>query len=247
VGQPEKRIGKKQAALGISPGRCVFLHFFALDRGGSIRNAVGAGARLSHGCLAWNRTGGCVPRKVEESVPKPYYTADMVREMPDDGNRYELVYGELLVTPTPRVLHQVVVTRLSVALTQYAVRHRTGYVFGVPGDITWGRTDVLVQPDLFVAPVEEVRTNDWEQVRSLTLVVEVLSPSSMNSDRFTKRRRYQDAGVPLYWVVDADQQRVEIWTPDDSFPRIERDRLIWHPAGAGEPFTLELQELFQPV
>lgn len=188
-----------------------------------------------------------MPRKVEESVPKPYYTAGMVREMPDDGNRYEVVYGELLVTPTPRVLHQLVVARLTVALTQYADRHGAGQVFGVPGAITWGRSDVLVQPDLFVVPLEEVRTNDWEQVRSLRLVVEVLSPSSSKSDRFTKRRRYQDARVPLYWVVDADQQRVEIWTPDDSFPRIEVKSLVWHPAGAREAFTLELQELFRPV
>lgn len=188
-----------------------------------------------------------MPRKVEESVPKPYYTADMVREMPEDGNKYELVYGELLVTPTPRLLHQLVVMRLTFALTQYAERYAIGYVFGVPGNITWGRTDVLLQPDLFVAPLEEVRTNDWEQVRSLMLVVEVLSPSSMKSDRFAKRRRYQDARVPLYWVVDANQQRVEIWTPDDSFPRVELERLIWHPAGVGQAFLLELQELFRPL
>jgi Uma2 family endonuclease len=104
-----------------------------------------------------------------------------------------------------------------------------------------------VQPDLFVAPLEEVRTNDWERVRSLMLVVEVLSPSSMKNDRFSKRRRYQDARVPLYWVVDADQQRVEIWTPDDSFPRLEWERLSWHAPGVEQPFTLELKELFRPV
>jgi len=51
----------------------------------------------------------------------------------------------------------------------------------------------------------------------------------------------------LYWIVDGDEQRVEVWTPDAEFPTIERQRLVWHPAGAGQPFTLELADLFRPV
>jgi Uma2 family endonuclease len=188
-----------------------------------------------------------MPKKVEESVPKPYYTADMVRALPADGNKYELVYGELLVTPAPRLLHEIVVARLTFALTQYMQSYPIGFVFGVPGDITWGRKDVLVQPDVFVAPLEEVRTLDWEEIRGLMLVAEVLSPSSAQSDRFTKRKRYQDALVPLYWVVDADRRSVEIWTPDDPFPRVEMERLIWHPKGVDEPFALDLKELLRPV
>jgi Uma2 family endonuclease len=188
-----------------------------------------------------------VPGKVEESVPEPYYTADMARQMPEDGNRYEVVYGELLVTPAPRLLHQLVLGRLTFELTQYAERHRIGQVFGVPADITWGRTDVLVQPDLFIAPFDEVRTLDWEQVRGLMLVVEVMSPSSMKSDRFTKRKRYQDAEVPLYWIVDADRRTVEIWTPQDTFPRIENERLVWRPSESDAAFALELEDLFRPI
>ena len=55
-----------------------------------------------------------------------YYTADMVRAMPDDGNRYEVVYGELLVTPAPRLWHQVLVKRLSRALDACLERHPIG-------------------------------------------------------------------------------------------------------------------------
>jgi Uma2 family endonuclease len=176
-----------------------------------------------------------------------YWTASMVRALPADGNKYELVYGELLVTPAPRVLHEIVVARLTFALTEYARRYSVGFVFGVPGDITWGREDVLVQPDVFVASVEEVRTLDWERVRELSLVAEVLSPSSLKHDRFTKRRRYQDARVPLYWILDPDAREVEVWTPDDAFPGVERERIEWHPAGAAEPLTLELADLFGPV
>ena len=88
---------------------------------------------------------------------------------------------------------------------------------------------------------------DWSRVRDLLLVAEVLSPSSAQYDRFIKRRRYQEAGVPLYWIVDPDERRGEVWTPADSFPAFEDARLVWRPAGAGEPFTVELSDLFRPV
>ena len=63
-----------------------------------------------------------------------------------------------------------------------------------------------------------MRTLTWSRVQTLLLVVEVLSPSSVKADRFLKRLRYREAGVPLYWVVDADDRSVEIWTPRDDFP-----------------------------
>jgi Uma2 family endonuclease len=175
-----------------------------------------------------------------------YYTADMVRAMPDDGNRYEVVYGELLVTPAPRPWHQVVVQRLSFALGKYLEREPAGLVLSSPADISWG-PDVLVQPDVFVVPTDEARTLTWSRMRTLLLVAEVLSPSSIKGDRFLKRLRYREAGVPLYWVVDGDERSVEVWTPVDDFPVIERDRLQWRPPAAAEPFTLQLEELFRPL
>ena len=180
-------------------------------------------------------------------MPAPvYYTADMVRAMPDDGNRYEVVYGELLVTPAPRPWHQELVVRLLVALRRYLDANPVGHVLASPADISWG-PDVLVQPDVFVAPLEEARTLTWSRVRTLLLVAEVLSPATAAGDRFLKRLRYRDAGVPLYWVVDGDAHAVEIWTPADDFPRVERERLIWQPAGIEEAFTLDLEQLFRPV
>lgn len=175
-----------------------------------------------------------------------YYTADMARAMPDDGNRYEVVYGELLVTPAPRPWHQVVVQRLSYALEHYVRSHPVGVVLSSPADISWG-PDVLVQPDVFVLPVEEARTLTWSRMRTLLLVAEVLSPSTASADRFLKRLRYREAGVPRYWVIDADERLVEVWTPADDFPRLERERLVWHPVGALPPFDLPLEELFRPL
>lgn len=181
-----------------------------------------------------------------DTLTPVYWTADMARRLPEDGNRYEVVYGELLVTPAPRLWHQQLVSRLHVALAKYLEIHRAGVVLASPADISWG-PDVLVQPDIFVAPVEQVRTLEWSGIRNLLLVAEVLSPSTPRQDRFTKRRRYQEAQVPLYWIVDGDARQVEVWTPADVFPRIEADQLIWQPEGAGVPFTFSVQELFRPI
>jgi Uma2 family endonuclease len=175
-----------------------------------------------------------------------YYTADMVRAMPDDGNRYEVVYGELLVTPAPRVWHQVLVQRLTFAIELYLRREPAGMVLNAPADISWGR-DVLVQPDVFVVLPEEARTLTWSRMQTLLLVAEVLSPSTARGDRMLKRLRYREAGVPLYWLVDGDERSVEVWTPADDFPAIERDRLVWQAPGARMPFTLTLEELFRPL
>ena len=175
-----------------------------------------------------------------------YYTADMVRALPDDGKRYEVVRGELLVTPAPRAWHQEVVQRLALALRAYLDAERVGHLFCSPADISWG-PDTLVQPDLFVVPLEQARTWDWSQMKTLLLAAEVLSPSSLRADRFTKRLEYQRQGVPVYWVIDADEHFTECWSPSATFPTLERELLTWHPAGAGRPFELSLAELLRPI
>ena len=175
-----------------------------------------------------------------------YYTADMVRALPDDGNRYEVVYGELLVTPSPRPWHEIVRLRLLTTLHSYLEDHHIGVVLGSRGDISWG-PDVLVSPDVFVVPLDQARTLDWSKMQNLLLVTEVLSPSSARHDRFVKRRRYQEAGVPVYWIVDGDERRVEVWTPNDTFPVFETERLVWRPSGTSQPFVMELAEMFREV
>ena len=180
-------------------------------------------------------------------MSKPaYYTAEMVRALPEDGNRYETVHGELLVTPAPRPWHQVIVERINVALHAYLEREGIGYLFASPADISWD-DDILVQPDLFVVPLSEARTLDWSRMRSLLIAIEVLSPSTARYDRFTKRRLYQEVGIPAYWIVDPEQRHVEVWTPDVRFPQVRDDRVEWDPPDASERFHLELRDLFRPI
>jgi len=175
-----------------------------------------------------------------------YYTADMVRALPDDGQRYEVVHGELLVTPSPRAIHQLVVQRLTVALSLYVGRHGMGQVFTAPPDISWG-PETLVQPDVFVVDVAEARTLDWRRMRHLLLAVEVLSHSTARADRFAKRRLYQEVGVSTYWIVDPERRCVEVWTPDATLPTIEEEAVHWHPVGAAAPLRISLGELFKPI
>ena len=90
----------------------------------------------------------------------------------------------------------------------------------------------MVQPDLFVGDFAAFRKSfQWTDIQTLYLVVEILSPSTARNDRFTKRRLYQERRIPAYWIVDAEQRQVEVWTPDALFPVVERERLTWwHPA-----------------
>lgn len=175
-----------------------------------------------------------------------YWTVEMVQALPDDGKRYEVVHGELLVTPSPSFDHQDAAGRLFLALKAYERREPSVYVAMAPADVYFGRHS-LVQPDLFAIPVAEARKRDWKSIRGLRLAVEVLSPSSARGDRFTKRRLYQEEGVPMYWIVDGGRALVESWTPDAIFPVECRDVLRWHPAGAATAFEMTIAELFAPI
>jgi len=174
-----------------------------------------------------------------------YYTAADLQEMPEDGNKYEVVHGELLVSPSPRMLHQLVVGRLVQRFGNYLDTHPAGKVYP-GGDVGFGE-DSLVVPDLLVLDLESAGTGSWAEANPPLLAIEVLSPTSIRADRFTKRRLYQEIGVPVYWLVDAEAKTVEVWTPETRFPVTEHAEIRWHPDGAAEPLAIPLAELFREV
>jgi len=172
------------------------------------------------------------------------YTAEEVLAFPSDGNRYELVHGELLVSPAPRVRHQEILGRLYLRVASYVEQHQhVAVAFISPADITWGTDDDLAQPDVFVVPTRE-RSEEWSSIRTLLLAIEVLSPSTARYDRITKRRLYQEHGVLTYWVVDTDARLVEVWHPGDQRPEIVTDRLTWRVVPDALEMVIELEELF---
>jgi Uma2 family endonuclease len=175
-----------------------------------------------------------------------YYSAEMIHALPEDGKRYETVHGELLVTDSVTLWHQEVLLRVMLRLDEYIGVHRCGHIFLAPADISWA-PDVLVQPDLFVVDREQARSMDWSRMQNLLLTVEVLSPTTARYDRYTKRRLYQEVGIPCYWVVDPDEKLVEVWTPESLFPTVERERVRWKPEGVEQAFVLDFEELFKPI
>jgi len=159
--------------------------------------------------------------------------------------RYELVDGELLVTPSPAGRHQLIVTQLLVALAQYVSAQQIGEALTSPSDVEL-EDESLTQPDIYVVSREEARrliAPGFWPARSLLLAVEVLSPSSARYDRVTKRPLYQQH-VPDYWIVDVEARVIERWRTGDDRPAIVDDALTWHPAAAAEPFLLPLVDLF---
>lgn len=179
------------------------------------------------------------------SMPQPrYFTTEDVRAMPDDGNRYEVVGGELLVTPAPRGHHQLVVTRLSAIIQPYLLARGLEQFLSVAADVSFDER-TLVQPDLFVADLAAfIRSGDWADIRKIYLIAEIVSPSSGFADRITKRRAYQENRVGEYWVVDIEMRQVEVWTPEAASPRVERHQLRWTHPSLTDECAIDLDRLF---
>ena len=175
---------------------------------------------------------------------EPRWTAELVRALPDDGKRYELVSGELVVTPAPAPLHQSILAALFDRMSPYLRSTGAGRIRWSPADLAFGEEEVL-QPDLFVLPAslpEAIR--QWSDVTALLLAVEVLSPSTARYDRIVKRRRYQRAGVPEYWIVDPDARVIERWRPEDQRPEVASEILEWRPTPDAPPLLIDLPPLF---
>jgi Uma2 family endonuclease len=170
----------------------------------------------------------------------------LIADAPLASPRYELVAGELLVTPSPASVHQSAVGLLFAALDAYVRRHLIGVAYVSPFDVEL-ETESLVQPDAFVTSMHEARRLLTEMpARELLVAAEVISPSSARYDRVTKRPLYQ-RHVSEYWVIDLNARLVERWVPNDDRPELIVDTLVWRPEGASEPFTLELPGYFADV
>ncbi len=175
------------------------------------------------------------------------WTREEVLALPDDGNRYELVDGELLVSPSPRPIHQVAVLALYDRVHAYVRAHRLGWTGLAPSDLDL-ESGQSVQPDLFVVLLRNGRVPlEWPDFGIPLLIAEVLSPSTALNDRTKKRRRYQLSGVGEYWIVDVDGRVIERWRSDDVRPEILAERIEWQPDPSFAPLTIELGDYFREV
>ena len=148
---------------------------------------------------------------------KPLLTVADLDLMPDDGNRYEVIEGELLVSRAPGLAHQRVSRNLLVVISRYLENNPVGEVLATPGVMLSELSGVI--PDLIFISHERRRDiASGERVMGAPdLVVEIVSPGAENArrDRVAKRQLYGRYGVEEYWVVDPEQQVVEIYRSQD--------------------------------
>lgn len=166
--------------------------------------------------------------------------------LPEDGLRHELLDGEYVVSPTPRLLHQRAVQCLYRRLLTIVGDRDDVELFGVPGDLQLNARTV-VEPDVFILPSNPAsRLQNWADAPIPLLVAEVLSRSTASRDRGKKRRIYLKSGVEEYWIVDLDARAVERWRQDDSRPEIV-DETLYFSLQVGVSGSIALPEFFAEV
>ena len=172
-------------------------------------------------------------------------TWEDVLRMPDDGNRYEFIGGRLYMTPAPVTRHQRISKRLHWALMEVLERAGHGQVFYAPLLVEFPGTGDRVQPDiLFVSNERQTIIGEKQVTGAPDLVVEILSPSTAHRDRGIKLDLYARHGVREYWIVDPDEDAVDVWRFRRTAGHERFTRELPVQLGAERVGTLDLDEVF---
>lgn len=165
-------------------------------------------------------------------------TYDDYVDLPADGNRYEVLDGELAVTPAPTLTHQAVSRNLAYVLQTHILKTRAGAIYYAPVDVLMASTSIA-QPDLvFVAAERQAILTERAIEGAPDLMVEILSPSTARRDRVTKAALYARFGVRFYWIVDPAARTFEEYAlSQDGY------RLVAVHSGAGVARTALFPEL----
>lgn len=143
------------------------------------------------------------------TIVAPKLTYQDLLEMPDDGKRYELIDGEVYMTPSPNWRHQKIVGNLFVAIRGFVGLHDLGEVAVAPIDVVFEPRNYL-QPDLLFIRKERLSIVTTHVEGSPDLAIEVLSPSRRKFDRETKLQVYGRFGVRELWYADPETEVLEI-------------------------------------
>jgi Uma2 family endonuclease len=175
------------------------------------------------------------------------WTVEMLDALPDDGQRYEVIDGELFVTPAPSDVHQLVVGALHSLLRAYLKQHNVARAMVSPADVRRGdRTRNRVQPDVFAVRLrgDASRPPYPFDLSDVLLAIEVASPGNPLLDYQVKRALYLSNGVPEYWIVDAEARMVTRWRsvedPGEAFSR----KMEWRDASTHAPLVIALPAFF---
>ncbi len=173
------------------------------------------------------------------------FTYEDYKHTPED-KRYELIDGDLIMVPAPKVTHQRNSKKLARLFDDFVEEHELGEVFIAPCDVVLSNTDV-VQPDILFVSNERSYIVTEDNIRGAPdLVVEVLSPSTAQRDRTLKRTLYALHGVSEYWQADTDAKSVTVLTLEDGEFRVAgiygEGQTLVSPLLAG--FSLEIDRIF---
>lgn len=171
----------------------------------------------------------------------PRYTIEDLDGFPDDGNRYELLDGVLLVTPSPATSHQIVASRLQTLLA--VSLQQTGHAHVVGPGAMQSPPGTQLQPDILVFPARFSPETKWVEITEHWLAVEVLSRSSRIYDREFKRDAYFALGVKQVWLVDRINKCVEVGR-GRGISEVVRDAIRWRPPVQDVVVTIPLNEVF---
>lgn len=161
-------------------------------------------------------------RITDRSPGKSFYTYDDYLAI-NDGNRYEIIEGELVLTPSPGFIHQYIVSKIETIIKSLVEQNNSGTTLIAPFDVVLSDS-VVLQPDVLFISRERYHLITASCLNGgPDLVVEVISPTSGRNDRIKKSRLYRKYGVKEYWLVDPSAKTVEVLTADDRG---------WYQAGA---------------
>ena len=164
-----------------------------------------------------------------------------------DDERYELLNGELILSPSPKEIHQYILSILHLRIGTHARLNNLGKVYFSPFDVVLSDTDV-VQPDLLFISNERADIITQDNVRGAPdLVVEILSPTTADRDRTVKLDLYAAHGVKEYWMVDPDSRTIMVLLRGQSRFEVSgiygEDQVLSSPTLEG--FSVALREIFQ--
>jgi Uma2 family endonuclease len=139
------------------------------------------------------------------------YTYEDYKLLPDDRNRYEIIDGELYLTPSPITAHQRISIKLALELETFGSKYKLGKVFYAPFDVILSRHDV-VQPDLlFVSQKRQAIITEKNIQGAPDLVIEIISPETKGRDLGLKKKLYAKSGAQEYWIVYHQEKKVELY------------------------------------
>src|SRR5688500_2096993 len=173
----------------------------------------------------------------------PQYTVADLELLPDDGNRYEVLAGTLLVTTSPGSAHQGVAARLSALFASHILARRLG-MFS-PGVVTLPPLTQL-EPDLLIVPPRFSPGTPWAEMSEHWLAVEIVSRSSRVYDREFKRDAYLALGVREVWLVDVRERSIEVCVRSGA-GHLVREAMTWRAPDGDVSVHVQLAQLFERI